>query len=177
MVYERSFTTTGRGAGSPCRIALVSNSTSCGVKPARAVTAGSTLKTCAGPLIVLSIPSRMSTTPGIFLIAAATWGAQTLSSAGSWLKSLITTGSGALVKSPIMSCSNCGNSTSSTGSAFLILARTSAITSSPLRLRSFFSLTEISPVLASVTCASPNCSPVRREVLSTSGVLRRMFST
>ena len=69
-------TTTGGGAGSPCRMALASSSTSCGVKPARAATAGSTLKTVAGPLMVFSIPSSTSTTPGIFLMAPATWGAQ-----------------------------------------------------------------------------------------------------
>jgi hypothetical protein len=88
----------------------------------------------------------------------------------------MTTGSGALVRSPIMSCSNCGNSTSSTGSAALTLARTSAITSSPVRLRfdQRFSLTEISPVLASVTAARPSCRPVRREVPSTSGTWRRI---
>ena len=49
-----------------------------------------------------------------------------------------------------------------------------AITSSRNALRSRFSLTEISPVLASVTRASPNCRPVRREVFSTSGVERRI---
>jgi hypothetical protein len=35
----------------------------------------------------------------------------------------------------------------------------------------------MSPVLASVTCARPSCSPVRREVFSTSGVARRILST
>jgi hypothetical protein len=59
----------------------------------------------------------------------------------------------------------------------VILARTSAITSSPLRLRFFFSFTEMSPVLASVTWANPSCKPVRREVFSTSGVAFRIFST
>ena len=41
--------------------------------------------------------------------------------------------------------------------------------SSMPRLRLSFSFTEISPVLGSVTAASPSCKPVRREVLSTSG--------
>ena len=38
------------------------------------------------------------------------------------------------------------------------------------RSRSRFSLTEKSPLLASVTAARPSWRPVRREVLSTSGV-------
>ena len=45
------------------------------------------------------------------------------------------------------------------------------------RSRLLFSFTVKSPVLASVTAASPICSPVRRDVLSTSGVLRRICST
>ena len=51
------------------------------------------------------------------------------------------------------------------------------MTSSMPRLRLAFSFTVKSPVLASVTAARPICRPVRREVLSTSGVLRRMRST
>jgi hypothetical protein len=35
----------------------------------------------------------------------------------------------------------------------------------------------MSPVFASVTAASPSCRPVRRDVLSTSGVWRRICST
>ncbi len=46
----------------------------------------------------------------------------------------MTIGSGALVRSPIMSCSICANSMSITGSAFVTLARTSAITSSVARV-------------------------------------------
>ncbi len=126
--------------------------------------------------MVFSMPFSTSTTPGIFLMLSPTEVAHCVSSAGSCANSLITTGSGALVRSPIMSCNSCGNSMSTTGSAFLILSRTSAITSSPLRFRLRFSFTEISPVLASVTCARPSCRPVRREVLSTSGVARRIFS-
>ena len=57
------------------------------------------------------------------------------------------------------------------------LLRTSAITSSPARSRLRFSLTAMSPVLASVTAARPSCRPVRRDVLSTSGVERRICST
>ena len=45
------------------------------------------------------------------------------------------------------------------------------------RSRSRFSFTEKSPVFASVTAARPSCRPVRREVLSTSGVAVRIFST
>ena len=45
------------------------------------------------------------------------------------------------------------------------------------RLRLAFSFTVKSPVLASVTAARPICRPVRREVISTSGVARRMRST
>ena len=59
---------------------------------------------------------------------------------------------------------------SSCGSLALICARTSAMTSSIPRSRLLLSFTVISPVLASVTAAKPICSPVRREMLSTSGV-------
>ncbi len=45
------------------------------------------------------------------------------------------------------------------------------MTSSMARLRLAFSFTVKSPVLASVTAARPICRPVRREVLSTSGVV------
>ena len=45
------------------------------------------------------------------------------------------------------------------------------------RLRLSLSFTEISPVFGSVTAASPNCKPVRRDVLSTSGTARMIFST
>ena len=58
------------GAGSPCRMALASSSTSCGENPARAATTGSTLKRDAGPLMVFSMPFSTSTTPGIFLMAS-----------------------------------------------------------------------------------------------------------
>ena len=46
--------------------------------------AGIDLNSVAGPLMVFSIPSSTSTTPGIFLIASATCGAQACSSSGSW---------------------------------------------------------------------------------------------
>ena len=44
--------------------------------------------------------------------------------------------------------------------------------SSMPRLRFAFNFTRMSPVLASVTAASPSCRPVRRDVLSTSGTSR-----
>ena len=44
------------------------------------------------------------------------------------------------------------------------------MTSSMPRSRLLFSFTVMSPVLASVTAARPICRPVRREMLSTSGV-------
>ena len=62
-----------------------------------------------------------------------------------------------------MSCSTWMNSTSIAGSSSLILARSSSMISSTLRLRLLFSFTAMSPVLASVTAAKPSCSPVRRE--------------
>ncbi len=129
------------------------------------------------PLMVFSMPSFTSTTPLIFLTLSPTFGAQFFSRAGSCENNLISMGSGAPVRSPIMSCSTCLNSTSSCGYCLLTFSRTSDITSSMLRLRSRFKRTEISPVLASVTAARPSCNPVRREVLSTSGVARRIFST
>ena len=75
-----------------------------------------------------------------------------------------------------MSCSTWMNSTSSPGCDELTFARTSLITSSTPRLRSAFSFTAMSPVFGSVTAASPSSRPVRREVLSTSGVSRRIRS-
>ena len=135
MLYERSLITTGFGAGSPCITALASNSSSCAEKPAR-----------AGSHRVNTECARRSA-DGIFdavfhvddagnlLDRFAHGGAHWFRSAGSWSNSLITTGSGALVKSPIMSCRSCTTSISQTGSAFLILARTSAMMSSALRLR------------------------------------------
>ena len=69
-------------AGSPCRIALASSSISCGVKPERAATTGSTFITMAGPLMVFSMPSFTSATPLIFLILSATLGAHSFSSVG-----------------------------------------------------------------------------------------------
>ncbi len=68
------------------------------------------------------------------------------------------------------------NSTSSPGCDDATLARTSLITSSELRLRFGLSFTAMSPVLGSVTAANPSSSPVRRDVLSTSGVARRIPS-
>src|SRR6266849_3516048 len=76
-----------------------------------------------------------------------------------------------------MSCKIWINSTSKAGSSAFILLRTSSITSSIPRLRSTLSFTDTSPVFASVTEARPSCIPVRREVLSTSGTSRNIFST
>ena len=89
----------------------------------------------------------------------------------------MTTGSGALVRSPIMSCSNCGNSTSSTGSACRDLGAHVGDHLFAAAAALAFQLDGISPVLASVTAARPSCRPVRREVLSTSGTARRICST
>ena len=85
------------------------------MKPARAAIAWFTVNSVAGPLIVFSIPSSTSTTPGSFLIASPTCGAHCFSSAGSCENSLIAIGSGTLVRSPIMSWVSCTNSTSSIG--------------------------------------------------------------
>ena len=93
-------------AGSPCRIALASSSISCGVKPGARRHHRIHLNVIAGPLMVLSMPFITSTTPLIFLIRSPTFGAQFRSSAGSCANSLISIGSGALVRSPIMSCSS-----------------------------------------------------------------------
>ena len=56
----------------------------------------------------------------------------------------------------------------------MTFARTSLMTSSTPRLRFAFSLTAMSPVFGSVTAARPSSRPVRRDVLSTSGVARRI---
>ena len=134
----------------------MSNSTSSGENPARAAEIGSTLKVMAGPLIVLSIPFRTSTMPLVFLISSASLGAHSRSRSMFCENSLISIGSGELVKSPIISESNCGNSTSSIGNCLLIFARTSEITSSTPRFRSLFNFTVKSPRFASVTCANPS---------------------
>ena len=76
-----------------------------------------------------------------------------------------------------MSCSTWMNSTSRPGCDFVTFSRTSLITSSTLRLRLSFSFTAMSPVFGSVTAARPSSSPVRRDVLSTSGVARRIASS
>ncbi len=68
-------------------------------------------------------------------------------------------------------------SMSSIGACFLIRSRRSAMTSAPARSRFAFNFTAMSPVLASVTVARPSCRPVRRDVLSTSGIVRRICST
>ena len=102
-------------------------------------------------------------------MASATRGAESARSLGSCEKSLITIGSGWLVKSPIMSCKTCTNSTFVAGSVCSISERTSFIISSISRLRSFLSFTVKSPRFASVTADKPNSMPVRREVFSTSG--------
>ena len=68
-------------------------------------------------------------------------------------------------------------SMSSCGNWLRTFSRTSAMTSSLARRRSRFNLTAMSPVFASVTVARPSCSPVRRDVPSTSGIARRICST
>ena len=151
------------------------------VKPARSAASGFTEKRTAGPLVVFSMPSSISTigvlAPTFTLpSASATRGAHVLNRSGSGENSLTTTGSGAPVRSPIISWSTWMNSTSRPGSEDATLARTSLITSSTPRLRLAFSFTAMSPVFGSVTAASPSSSPVRRDVLSTSGVSRRMRS-
>ena len=85
-------------------------------------------------------------------------------------KSLIWIGSGALDRSLMLSCSTCVSSMSSSGSVALMrLAH--FIHHIPDRAAAFcLSFTVKSPVLASVTAASPAASPVRREVFSTSGM-------
>ena len=81
------------------------------------------------------------------------------------------------MRSPIMSCKSCGNSVSNSGSACLIFTRRSAMTSSEECSCFGLSLTEMSPVFASVTAANPSCKPVRREVLCTSCSERMICST
>ena len=173
---------TGWIAGSPSIMAVATTPRSSAPKPARAALSGLTLKTTAGPLVVFSIPSSISTIglwPPMFtfMSASATCGAQSLSRSGLSEKSFTTTGWGAPVRSPIMSCSNWTNSISSTGSSLRSFSRISLMTSSIPRFRSSFSLTVKSPVLGSVTGKMPSCKPVRREVLSTSGVARMIRST
>src|SRR5205085_1752501 len=119
------------------------------VTPSCAARCGSTLKIIAGPLIVT--PLKTSTTPGIFSIAVATSSAFCWSAAVSSLKSLISIGSGELVRSPIRSVRMPGNSTRDRlGSVLSISLRRSSMTSSVLCVRLFLSLTRKSPVFGSV---------------------------
>ncbi len=139
------------------------------MKPARAAVIGSTLKIEAGPLIVSSMPFLTSFTPGIILMASPIFGPHWRNRSAFCENSLIWIGSGELVRSPIISWRSWINVVSSCGNCRFTLARTSAMISSTPRSRFALSLTETSPVLASVTAARPSCSPVRRDVLSTSG--------
>ncbi len=108
--YGRPFISTGAVAGSPSTIATLMVPSSSGVKPARSVASGLTVKRTAGPLVVRSMPSAMSTMgvlPPILTLpsASATCGAHVASKSGSCANNFTTTGSGAPVRSPIMSCS------------------------------------------------------------------------
>src|SRR5215472_16352539 len=123
---------TGAVEGSPSTIADATVVIWSVVKPALAAAAGFTLNTTAGPLVVLSIPYSMSTIGFLYLIltrprASATRGAHVWIASVSGEKSLTTTGCGAPVRSEIMSCSTCVNSTSSDGSCVVTLERTSLI--------------------------------------------------
>src|SRR4029077_3670491 len=66
--YGRSLITTGVLAGSPSTIADVTILSWSVVKPAFAALTGSTVKTTAGPLVVLSMPLSTSTTGFLLLI-------------------------------------------------------------------------------------------------------------
>ncbi len=125
--YGRLFISTGAAAGSPSTIATVTVPSSSGVNPARSTASGFTVNRTAGPLVVFSMPSAISTTgvlPPIFILpsASATCGAHVASKSGSCENSFTTTGSGAPVRSPIMSCSFEMNSTSRPGCDFAIFA-------------------------------------------------------
>src|SRR5205807_644310 len=98
---------TGVVTGSPSMIAEDTIPSCSVVNPVRAATWGLTVKTTAGPLVVLSIPFSTSTTGLVLLMvtpetASATFGAHVPNRAGSGENNLITTGCGAPVRSPIM---------------------------------------------------------------------------
>ena len=92
-------------------------------------------------------------------------------------KILIWIGSGAFDRSLMLSCNTWVNSMSSSGSVDFISLAHFFHHFIYERLRLAFSFTVKSPVLASVTAARPICRPVRREVVSTSGMDWRMRST
>jgi len=71
-------------------------------------------------------------------------------------------GCGDQVRSPTRSSTTCGNSTSITGSALLILSRSSSVISSSARERFVLSFTRKSPVLGSAI-ASASRAPSRNE--------------
>ena len=130
------------------------------VMPKRDARCGSMLKVIAGPLT--TTPFLVSTTPSIFLMAASTSSAFACNAAASSLKSLISIGSGELVRSPIMSGRISTNSISNDGSDSSISLRSSFFTSSVARLCPGLSLTAKSPRFGSVT-NRPSSRPVRRE--------------
>ena len=158
---RRSPITTGVAASSPCMIARgihfhFFGRESCASLP-RSDPPG---KVLAGPLMVLSIPFRTSTTPldlldGIrdlrrpFLqqcrIGAEKLDLHRFRCAGQIADHILQQ----LYKFHCRASGNCS----------AILSLTSAVTSSTLRSRSRFSLTAKSPVLASVTAARPSCMP------------------
>ena len=106
----RSLTSTGRRRRLASTIATVTVPSSSGVNPARSAASGLTVKRTAGPLVVFSMPSSTSTTgvAAADLHLAERVGHLRRPRAqqfGSGENSLTTTGSGAPVRSPIMSCS------------------------------------------------------------------------
>ena len=167
---------TGVAAGSPSSKAVASVATSSGENPEWAAVSGSIVKIVAGPLMVLSMPFRRSTTPFTLLTASAILGAQFCSCDPSLENNLMNTSSGSLERSPIISCKTCTNSTSIPGSSRAMRERNSETTSSVPRLRSDFNFTAMSPRFTSVTAARPSSSPVRREAPCTSGISRIIVS-
>mgnify|MGYP003694485099 CR=1 FL=1 len=124
--------------------------------------------------MVFSMPSRTSTTPESFLIASPTFGAHVFSSAGSCENSLMAIGSGDAGQVADHVLQQLDELHVEHRIAFVDLLahlRDHLVAGARSRLR--FSFTAMSPVFASVTAASPSCRPVRRDVLSTSGVARR----
>src|SRR6202040_932547 len=95
---------------------------------------------------------------------------------GSSANSLTSIGCGTEVRSPIKSSINCAISKLSPGTSWMILARTSAMTSSMGRRGPGLRRTKKSPLFGSAR-SPPRPAPVRRDVVATSGVAARVAST
>jgi hypothetical protein len=160
---------------SPSQAAASWSDTWAVVNPRRPAAPGSISQVTSG--FPFSTPTT-STMPLISSTLGSTSSASSSSFSGSSPKIFTSMGLGVPSRSPIMSCRSCTNSTSTAGTAFAALSRSSSITSSAERWRCPRGLrrTRMSPSLGTVA-KRPISAPVRREKEATSGVSATSFST